>query len=358
MMGLGVCSLYLATCIALSSFEAAKSKTLAAVSRVSADEEPGVVVARYRRDALPYEGEMFAYPPSDTGLNEAYYPKLASEAALARLGLGPREREQMERLGLALSGAEKPARLGPEGDERLGQALQQLMEDSRRRDQEAAYLSNLLRAWNELSQPEAYPAEADPRDSYPDYDELAPVRQAANRRPPELGRYGNREAAYNTPARPDLEEPTDGGREVQEQVMRYLVGRILADMDANADYPRPPRLVKRDLRSLAEPRPKAYAGARRVRRALDKGAGRANLVRVKRLGSGAEGEGEEEENEVVEEDDVDNYLVQAPNEAQVPVSLQRMKRIDGQFQEPGTPARSRRYASYQGPEHVIRFLPD
>ncbi|XP_067833885.1 proprotein convertase subtilisin/kexin type 1 inhibitor, like [Heptranchias perlo] len=351
MVSPALCSLLLSIGIPLSSFRVAKSKPLSAGSRGQVHEEVGAS-ARFRRDALPYEGEMFAYPPGEPARNEAYYPQLLNEASLARLGLSGREREQMERLGLALglglARAEKPG--GQEADERLGQALQQLAEDSRRRDQEAAYLSNLLRAWNELGQPEAEVADADLRNGYLDYDEPSRPAGGANRKLPELGRYGNRDSLYNAPGRPaNMEEPLmDGGKEaVEEQVMRYLVGRILANMEANGDYPRP---VKHDLLSLAEPRPNGQG--KRVRRALDESLGLANLVRVKRLGS------LEEEEEEEEEDEEDGLPARGPKEAQMASGLQRMKRLDGQFKDGGAPVRSRRYIGYQGAERVIKFLPD
>ncbi|XP_078063021.1 proprotein convertase subtilisin/kexin type 1 inhibitor, like [Mustelus asterias] len=351
MMGPGLCSLLLSVCITFSSFQPAHSKPLA-MSRVPVDDETGLVVTRFRRDALPYEGEMFAYPSGEAARNEAFYAPLASQAAMARLGLGPRERELLERQGLLLSQAEvKPGWGRKDGDERLGEALQRLLEDSRRRDQEAAYLANLLQAWSELGLPEAYPggggeatdneAGPEPRNGYPDYDELA------------AGRYGNRQPAYLPPGRPGLEEMAgEGGGELEEQVVRYLVGRILANLDAGTQ-----RLARRDLLPSLPEGP----GPRRVRRALpqERGSGsggRTNLLRVKRLGGldGEEEDGGEEEGGAQEG-------IGYPSAAKEAQGLQRMKRIEGHLPEPGTLIRNRRYSGYQGAElaeRFIKFLPD
>ncbi|GCB81856.1 proprotein convertase subtilisin/kexin type 1 inhibitor, like [Scyliorhinus torazame] len=290
---------------------------------------------------------MFAYPPGEAARNEAFYAPLASRAVLARLGLGPREQELLERQGLVLGQADMTPSLGGQGgDERLGEALQRLLEESWRRDQEAAYLANLLRAWSEMGLLEAYPGdvketEPEPRNGYPDYDELA------------AGRYGNRQMAYDPPGRPGLDQTAgDAGGELEQQVMRYMVGRILANLDTDAGYaPRPPRLVKRDL-------PEA-PGPRRVRRALVEeeaggAGGRTNLLRVKRLGQ------EEKAEEDGGAQDGARYPPPGAKEAWAPPGLQRIKRIEERLPGPGA-VRNRRYAGYQGAElaeRFIKFLPD
>ncbi|XP_041038476.1 proprotein convertase subtilisin/kexin type 1 inhibitor, like [Carcharodon carcharias] len=309
------------------------------MSRVAVAEEPGLVVARYRRDAFPYESEMYAYPPGEAGRDQALYGPLAGQAGPGRVG--PRERGQLERQALLRGRADRD---GPEGDAGLGEALQRLLEDSWRRDREAAYLAQLLRAWNELGQPE-------PRHGYLDDDD---DDDDDDNDDGAAGRYGNRRGAYQAGGRLGLEgegegqeeeEADDGGaQELEEQVVRYLVGRILSKADAHGEYPAgPPRLVKRDLPSVP--------GPRRLRRSL----GRADLLRVKRVGGGEEVEEEEEEEEEGGAREGPGYPAPAAEEAQIPAGLQRTKRIEG------APLRTRRYVGYQGAElaeRLIKLLPD
>ncbi|XP_062890910.1 zinc finger protein 469-like [Mobula hypostoma] len=215
MMGPGLCSLLLSFCLALSSLQPAKSKPLSPMP------EPASLT-RHRREALPYEAGMFAYPPS-----EAMPP-----------ALGPGERQQLERLALGLA-------LGPEP---LEQALRRLAEEERRRreeEREAAYLSRLLRAWRDLGLAEDYPAEGRPRGGYRDYEE------PAARGPVYVPGRGRGEEA---------DEEQGGGEE--EEAMRYVLGRLLAEVEAAG----------------------GSGGARRVRRSSELSPAAPNLLRVKRLG--------------------------------------------------------------------------
>ncbi|KPP68214.1 hypothetical protein Z043_113124 [Scleropages formosus] len=80
----------------------------------NADGSAGALrLRRELRDSLPYEAQMMSYPPVEGQANELLYQ--------------------------------------PEGwrGQGLGQALQRLVEDDRRRDQEAAYLAGLLRLLSE-----------------------------------------------------------------------------------------------------------------------------------------------------------------------------------------------------------------
>ncbi|XP_043936318.1 proSAAS-like [Protopterus annectens] len=347
------------------------SKPLSKGQRSRVHEEVGTA-RRFRRDlhdSLPYEAEMMSYAPPEQLRNEVYYPEL-NEAMLARLA----DLQQNEKIAQALERAgfggqdQVPERMlqngGWEPDERLSQALQKMVEDGHRRDQEAQYLGNLLRLWNDMTQGKIYldqaavsqrpsPPENDFQSPYLDYDETAAVSNMV--KPPMtksqmnaqaaqalLNRYrqeGMYEAAQ--PQRLNTEEPDEDG-DVDEEVLRYLVGRILTGM-ADSGGQRP--LQRDSMPSRQEP----YPVLKRTRRSVDEDhLDQANLLRVKRLGDGDDGY----PGDLIPHQDP-AYKFQG--------GLQRMKRIDDQLEEPSKSIRSRRYAAYdQGSlaERALKYLPE
>ncbi|XP_051865086.1 proSAAS-like [Pristis pectinata] len=222
MMGPGLCSLLLSFCLALSSLQPAKSKTLPSMPEAAAS-------LRHRRDALPYEAEMFAYPPG-----EEEVPR--GEAAPSHAALG-----RLARLALALGRTEDE-----EDEEEVvpGPALRRRLEER----EDAAYLRRLLRAWRELGLGLGY--EGLPRGGGLLYG-------------PSRGLDGGEEEGG--------QEEEEGG----EEVLRYLLSRMLADVEAGGGVP----------------------GPRRVRRSPGAGAGTPprDLLRVKRLRGGGGGPGRQEE---------------------------------------------------------------
>lgn len=128
---------------------------------------------RVRRDlqGVPYEAVESALA------NEVYYPELARLAALERAMSPPGGQLQDEhlaqalekaiassgnqlqedRLAQALEIAVAPPSNQFQPDERLAQALQRLLQDGHRRDQESVYLANLLRLWEEAKGAALYP---------------------------------------------------------------------------------------------------------------------------------------------------------------------------------------------------------
>ncbi|XP_075774710.1 proSAAS [Pelodiscus sinensis] len=198
---------------------------------------------RFRRDL---RGEL--------GLaNQLYYPRQGLPAqeellaqALERLGAPPAGRWREDALGAApwLQEAPPGGRWRQEGAQ-AALALQRLL-------QESVPLASLLQLWDQAGGA-----------PYPDYDETgagAPPRT----RPPgpaALSRYRT-DGAYET--RP--EEPGDEeAGEMDAEMLRYLVGRILA----GGSEMRPPRHARRLRRGLEEEPP--------------------TLLRVKRLGGDGEG---------------------------------------------------------------------
>ncbi|XP_030048254.1 proSAAS [Microcaecilia unicolor] len=304
---------------------------------------------RLRRDLsmpLPYEAEMMGYPP-----NKSYLPEV-SDALLARLaGMQKDERlaQALERMGTAgrtEQGLDRLALSGRDQDERLGLALQQAMEDGRQGDKDAIYLANLLHLWNEMSQAKGYPnqlpgsaratkMENEFQGLYPDYDETGLMsnmvmtpssRNQLNAQLAQelLNRYRQDEAS---PSRTDLEEPNEEDGQMDEEVLRYLVGRILAGIIGKSQH-----LPRRDLGPLEFQGP-----AKRLRRSLDEEhLPQTNLLRVKRLGD------EDEEPSAVLGD--------------ATYRLQRAKRPEEHMDEPTKALRIKRYASYSDPEFSEQFL--
>ncbi|XP_029467354.1 proSAAS [Rhinatrema bivittatum] len=334
------------------------SKPLGNGPQSSVHQEVGAV-RRLRRDLsmpLPYEAEMMGYPPTEQLRNKAYLPEV-SDALLARLaGIQKDERlaQTLERMGAAGRTDQGLERLVPSGrdqDERLGLALQQAVEDGRQGDKEAMYLANLLHLWNDMSQargytnqlpgsPRAPKMENEFQGLYPDYDETGPMSNMAMAPSSRnqlniqlaqdlLNRYRQDEAP---PSRLDLEEPNEEDGQMDEEVLRYLVGRILAGMVG-----KPQHLSRRDLVPL-----EFQGAAKRLRRSLDEDRlPQPNLLRVKRLG-----DGDEEASAVL---------------GDATYRLQRAKRAEEPVDEPATALRSKRYAAYSDPEfpeHFLKYLPE
>ncbi|XP_060108413.1 proSAAS [Heteronotia binoei] len=261
----------------LSGLGAAKPFSTAGSSHGGQPHSLSVGPRRVRRElqGAPYEAVETALA------NEAYYPELVRLAALERAMSPPGgqlrdehlaqalERAlassgnqlQDERLAQALERAVAP----PSGsqfqpDERMALALQRLLQDGHRREQESVYLANLLRLWDE----------AKGAALYPDYDETSLAGGGSSPPRASLSRYGAPEGGFEPQEELGGEEEPVG--EVDPEMLRYLIGKILS----GANLP-PQRLP---------------ASPRRLRRALLDGGDLPDppsLLRVKRLGVEAGG---------------------------------------------------------------------
>lgn len=176
---------------------------------------------RVRRElqGVPYEAAL---------VNEAYYPELVRLAALERAMSPPGgqlrdehlaqtlervlassgNQVQDERLAQALERAVAP----PPGsqfqpDERLALALQRLLQDGHRRDQESVYLANLRKLWEE----------ARGAALYPDYDETGLTGGSSPPRAP-LSRYSGPEGDFGPQEELGGEEEPVG--EVDPEMLR------------------------------------------------------------------------------------------------------------------------------------------
>ncbi|XP_044844070.1 proSAAS-like isoform X1 [Mauremys mutica] len=273
----------------LCALRPAAGKALPAGPRGALPHEAAGGPRRFRRDlrGAPYEGEM--------GLaNEIYYPRLGPLAqdellaqALERLGAPPAGRWREDEPGGTpwLQEAPPGGRWRQDGAQ-AALALQRLL-------QESVPLASLLQLWDQ--------ARGAP---YPDYDETgagAPPRPRAPP-PPQLSRYRTDGAYENHQDEPGDEEPG----EMDAEMLRYLVGRILA----GGGEMRPPRHPRRLRRGLEEDPP--------------------TLLRVKRLGGDGEGP-----------------------EAGAP-QLQRAKRTEEEEEEAAVGGRRGAY----GGEPLLRYLPE
>ncbi|XP_035238775.1 proprotein convertase subtilisin/kexin type 1 inhibitor, like [Anguilla anguilla] len=306
---------------------------------------------RELRDTLPYEAQMMSYPPAGGAEgrgNELYYP--------------------------------------PEGwrGQAMGQALQRLAEDDRRRDQEAAYLSGLLRllgdgdangprAGEEEEEEEDEAEQEGPGDFQgpypPDYDE---TDQGLNMAKPQaawqglldpqltqalLNRYRQerllRAGLRDNRLQEARGEPGTDAKE--EEVLRYLVGRVLSSLASDATQNAPARLSRRDLGAVGGD----GAGGRVLKRSrrsadpapLPPSKSEASLLRVKRLG-----------------DDEDKMAAGAAAAAAMAGArgggggggLQRIKRIDADLQQGGRHVRRRRALTYDPnllAQRILQYLP-
>ncbi|MEE6517981.1 hypothetical protein FKM82_028661 [Ascaphus truei] len=283
---------------------------------------------------IPYEADMTSYSPSEQLSNEAFYPEI-SQAMLARLAGYPQE----ELLAQALERMGSPRRMEQAQDTL---SLQQLIEEGQRRDKEAMYLANLLHLWNQINQGRGYPeqlqglrgplqAEGGYQGPYQDYDETSavsnPIRPQVSRNQMSQalqGRYRQDLGFEGPPSHLQLEEPNEDGMSMDEELLRYLVTRVLSGIN-EAEIPQhlSPSPTRRLRRSLEEERLGEHP----------------NLLRVKQLEDG---------NENIDSD----Y-------APPPSGLLRMKRIGRPVREELTlPTHPKRYVHPRVTEQLLKYLPE
>ncbi|XP_076860100.1 proprotein convertase subtilisin/kexin type 1 inhibitor, like [Brachyhypopomus gauderio] len=295
----------------------------------------GSGAARLRRDlrdSLAYEAQMMSYPPADLKgrANDLYY---------------------------------QPDALRAQG---LGQAIQQLVENDQRREQEAAYLAGLLRLLSEAEsngpgkREEEEEEEGDLQGPYsPDYDETEQTLGIVNPQvllDPQLSeallnRYQQERMLQtrHSPAANRLpERGQERDQEREQEVLRFLVERILSSL-ASGNQPSPSnRRAKRDVSGVGAEGQGVATPLRRARRSVDSAPvpapnAEVSLVRVKRLG---------------EEDDDEGFASQ--NNRSPRVGLQRMKRIDTDLTPPQKHSRKRRAVTYDPnviAQHILQYLP-
>ncbi|XP_075041712.1 uncharacterized protein LOC142101266 [Mixophyes fleayi] len=240
-------------------------------------------VARRVRRSLPlnnpYEADMMSYVPLESLHNEPLYPDI-SQAMLARLAAYPQE----ELLAQALERMGTPRRVEATRD---NPSLQQLLEEGQRRDKETMYLANLLHLWNQINQGRGYadqlqgfpsPIQAEveyPR-PYQDYDETGVVPSRArpqisrNQMADEKHSHYRQNRGFEGPAlHLQPEETNEDGYPMDEEMLRYIVTRVLSAM-SEAEMPQrlPPNPTRRLRRSLEDERSEDTP---------------PNLLRVKRL---------------------------------------------------------------------------
>ncbi|XP_021447756.1 uncharacterized protein LOC110510930 [Oncorhynchus mykiss] len=317
------------------------------------------------RDSLPYEAGMMSYPGESAdvltrrGGNELLY---------------------------------QPEEWRGQG---LGQALQQLVENDQRREQETAYLAGLLRLLSEVDVQgpgeeggEEIQGPGDFQVPYPpDYDE---TEQGMRMGKPQaaapwqglldpqltqalLNRY-RQERLQQQAGLPGLPTAINrletGSQDRDEEALRYLVSKVLSNISPTKPQGSSGRRARRDLVSVSGGGGRVRASSspvlHRSRRSLDSPPSPSlnrehsvGLLRVKRLGDmegvvveGPGGPGGEREGH------------RTPDHM---VELQRMKRIDNELQpQPGgRPSRRRRALNYDpityDPElliqHILHYLP-
>ncbi|KAM4664789.1 proSAAS [Discoglossus pictus] len=268
----------------------------------------------------PYEADIMPYLAS-----EPLYSDI-SQALAARLANYPSEEwlaQALERMGPA-------RRVEPTQD---NMSLQQLVEEGQRRDKEAMYLANLLQMWNQINQGRGYSEQLQSlrgplpdegfQGSYADYDETnvasTPIRPQVtrNQMAQAMQNHYRQNVGFEVPApRLQLDEQNENGIPVDEEMLRYLVTRVLSAM-SEAELPQ----------RLPAPPP------RRLRRSLDEGRvgdPPPNLLRVKRL-----------------DDNLD------PEYA--PGALLRRKRIENGLD---SQTRNKRLSEHRVAEQLLKYLPD
>ncbi|KAG8447332.1 hypothetical protein GDO86_014701 [Hymenochirus boettgeri] len=273
-----------------------------------------------------YDADLMSYLPSESMRDEVLYPEM-SPAVISRLAAYPQE----DLLAQALERMESTHRPGPSQD---SMTLQQLAEEGQRRDKEALYLANLLHLWNQISQGRGYLEQLQghrgalrrerefPR-SYQDYDEedvpsspIRPQGSARNQLAQVLqGRY-RQDDGYEGPAsRLQQEDVNQDGIPMDEEMLRYLVTRVLSTM-SESEMPQ----------RLSSP------STHRLRRSLPENPvpdSPPNLLRVKRL------------------DDI-------PDADYNPSGLLRRKRIDGDLDIQALP---KHFTEHRVAE-LLKYLPD
>ncbi|XP_051509496.1 proprotein convertase subtilisin/kexin type 1 inhibitor, like [Myxocyprinus asiaticus] len=286
----------------------------------------GVRLRRDLRDSVPYEAQMMSYPGADFKgrSNDLYY---------------------------------QPEALRAQG---LGQALQRLMENDQRREQEAAYLASLMRFLNE-AQDNGQEDEGDFQGPYPaDYDE---TEQAVSMAKPQASWQGLldpqlTQALLNRYKQERLMQAgiaSTGNRiperqqDKDQEMLRYLVEKILSSLASGGNQAAPSnQRAKRDLGAVASMERTGGSVLKRARRFLDSvpvpsPQAEASLLRVKRL-----------------DDDLDDEGVIAQSNRTPHVGLQRMKRIDTDLPPPKKHSRIRRALTYDPnliAQHILQYIP-
>ncbi|XP_059379289.1 proprotein convertase subtilisin/kexin type 1 inhibitor, like [Carassius carassius] len=293
----------------------------------------GVRLRRDLRDSVPYEAQMMSYPTADfrSRSNDLYY---------------------------------QPEVLRAQG---LGQALQRLVENDQRREQEAVYLASMLRLLNEAQNngqgkaEEEEEEEGDFQGPYPpDYDE---TEQAVSMAKPQaswqglldpqltqalLNRY-KQERLMQAGLAPNTNRISEREQDKDQEMLRYLVEKILSSLALGGSQGGPSnQRAKRDLIAVANMEQSGGSALKRSRRSLDSAPGpsphaEASLLRVKRL-----------------DGDVDDEEVAGQSNRTPHVGLQRMKRIDTDLPPPKKHSRKRRALTYDPAliaQHILQYLP-
>ncbi|XP_058639885.1 proprotein convertase subtilisin/kexin type 1 inhibitor, like [Onychostoma macrolepis] len=327
MSGLLTSSLLLFLSLTLFQIRTPEAKSLSAMRGGG-----GVRLRRDLRDSVPYEAQMISYPAADfrSRSNDVYY---------------------------------QPEVLRAQG---LGQALQRLVENDQRREQEAAYLASMLRLLNEAQNnrqgkpEEEEEEEGDFQGQYPpDYDE---TEQAVSMAKPQaswqglldpqltqalLNRY-KQERLMQAGLAPNTNRIPEREKDKDQEMLRYLVEKILSSLASGGNQGGPSnQRAKRDLSAVANMEQSGGPTLKRSRRSLDSAPGpspqvEASLLRVKRL-----------------DGDVDDDEVAGQSNRTPHVGLQRMKRIDTD-QPPKKHSRKRRALTYDPAlivQHILQYLP-
>ncbi|XP_077080581.1 proprotein convertase subtilisin/kexin type 1 inhibitor, like [Siphateles boraxobius] len=282
----------------------------------------GARLRRDLRDSVPYEAQMMAYPAADfkSRSNDLYY---------------------------------QPEVLRAQG---LGQALQRLVENDQRREQEAAYLASMLRFLNQAQNNGQGKPEEDEEDEGdfqapypPDYDE---TEQAVSMAKPQalldpqltqalLNRY-KQERLMQAGLAPTTNRIPEREQDKDQEMLRYLVEKILSGLASGGSQGGPSnQRAKRDLSAVASLERSGGPVLKRSRRSLDSAPVpqvEASLLRVKRL-----------------DDDDDDDDDRTPH-----VGLQRMKRIDTDLPPPKKTSRKRRALTFDPAmiaQHILQYLP-
>ncbi|XP_044124218.1 uncharacterized protein LOC122919326 [Bufo gargarizans] len=281
--------------------------------------------ARRVRRSLPYEADMMSYMPSEPVHKEPSYFDLI-QAMLANLPAYPKE----ENLGRALVRMGNPQRVEPT---RNSPSLQQLVEESQRRDKETMYRAILLHLRNQFKQGKEYvdqiqgfpgPVQSDISDyprAYQEYEDTGVMVVPKIRRPyksyDQLMQELESHIRQNRALHLQPEETNEDGYPMDEEMLRYLVTRVLSEMnDAEVSQrlaASPPRRMRRSLEDDHDEDPPA------------------NLLRVKRL-------------------DIDNVVPDYNSNG-----LLHRKRMDGDLD---VQSRPQHFTDQRVTEQLLKYFPE
>ncbi|XP_040298160.1 uncharacterized protein LOC121009240 [Bufo bufo] len=286
--------------------------------------------ARRVRRSLPYDADMMSYMPSEPVRNKPSYSDLI-QAMLARLPAYTKE----ENLGRALVRMGNPQRIEPTRD---SPSLQQLVEEGQRRDKETMYRAILMHLWNQFNQGKPYvdqiegfpgPVPSDISDyqrPYQEYEDTGVMVVPSLTRPhisqnqlaQALQSHYRQNRAFEGPAlHLQPEETNEDGYPMDEEMLRYLVTRVLSEMnDAEVSQrlaASPPRRMRRSLEDDHDEDPPA------------------NLLRVKRL-------------------DIDNVVPDYNSNG-----LLHRKRMDGDLD---VQSRPQHFADQRVTEQLLKYFPE